>query len=105
VAWDNSNTPTRTMSSRWSCAERRVGWFCFTCQPTVLGCEPHRDAVWRHFRREVTHCELFSEREKALIIAAAYDFFERYNRCPWRILSIIGSDLVRLYNDTLCQRR
>ena len=25
-------------------------------------------------------------------IAAAYEFFERYNRCPWRVLSIIGSD-------------
>src|SRR5215218_9477522 len=51
--------------------------------------ESHRDAL-RHFRREVTHCELFPS-VKALI-AAAYDFFDRYNRCPWRVLSIIGSD-------------
>jgi hypothetical protein len=46
--------------------------------------------LWRHFRREVTHCELFPN-VKALI-AAAYNFFECYNRCPWRTLSIIGSD-------------
>jgi hypothetical protein len=31
------------------------------------------------------------ENVKALV-AAAHDFFERYNRCPWRVLSIIGSD-------------
>ena len=48
------------------------------------------EMLWRHFRREVTHCELFQS-IKALI-AAAYDFFERYNRRPtWRVLSIIGS--------------
>ncbi len=46
--------------------------------------------LWRHFRREVTHCELFPS-VKALI-AAAYGFFKRYNRCPRQILSIIGSD-------------
>ena len=48
------------------------------------------EMLWRHFGGEVTHCELFPS-VKALI-AAAYDFFERYNRCPWRVLSIIGSD-------------
>ena len=46
--------------------------------------------LWRHFRREVTHCELFPN-VKALN-AAAHDFFERYNRCSWQILSIIGSN-------------
>ncbi len=37
VAWDNSNLLTRTTRSRRSCAERRVGWCCFTCPPTVPG--------------------------------------------------------------------
>ena len=46
--------------------------------------------LWRHFRRDVTHCEFFPS-VKALVVAT-YDFFDRYNRCPWRILSIIGSD-------------
>ncbi len=31
------------------------------------------EMLWRHFRHEVTHCELFAN-VKALI-AAAYDFF------------------------------
>ena len=48
------------------------------------------EMLWRHFRREVTHCELFPN-VKALI-AAAQEFFERYNRCPKRVLSIIGSN-------------
>ena len=46
--------------------------------------------LWRHFRREVTHRELFPT-IKALV-AAAYDFFERYDRRPRDVLSIIGSD-------------
>jgi hypothetical protein len=48
------------------------------------------EMLWRHFRREVTHCELFPS-VKALI-AAAYDFFERHNRRPSDVLSIIGSN-------------
>jgi putative transposase len=46
--------------------------------------------LWRHFGREVTHCELFPS-IKALI-AAAYSFFERCNRKPTEVLSIIGSN-------------
>ena len=46
--------------------------------------------LWRHFRREVTHCELFPN--VGALIAAAYDFFERHNRQPRDVLSIIGSN-------------
>jgi hypothetical protein len=45
--------------------------------------------LWRHFRREVTHGELF-ESVKA-VLAAAHDFFARYSREPHRLLSIIGA--------------
>ncbi|MCA9968877.1 MAG: transposase, partial [Anaerolineales bacterium] len=48
------------------------------------------EMLWRHFRREVTHCELF-ETVKQLLQASA-DFFNRYNRTPERILSIIGAN-------------
>jgi putative transposase len=47
------------------------------------------EMLWRHFRREVTHCELF-ETVKALLVAAQ-DFFDRYNRTPAQTLSIIGA--------------
>jgi hypothetical protein len=49
----------------------------------------HIELLWRHGRREVTHCELF-ERVQALLAAAA-DFFARYNQAPQQTLSIIGS--------------
>jgi putative transposase len=45
--------------------------------------------LWRHFRREVTHCELYAS-VKALLVAAQ-NFFDRYNRCPEQVLSVIGS--------------
>jgi putative transposase len=46
--------------------------------------------LWRHFRREVTHCELFESMKK--LLAAARDFFHRHNQCPQGILSVIGSN-------------
>jgi transposase len=48
------------------------------------------EMLWRQFRREVTHCELF-ESVKALLVAARA-FFDRYNQQPDEVLSIIGSN-------------
>ncbi len=45
--------------------------------------------LWRHFRREVTHCELYATVKE--LLAASRDFFDRYNQVPERVLSIIGS--------------
>ena len=56
------------------------------------------EMLWRHFRREVTHCELFPT-VKALL-QAARDFFDRDNWEPQRLLSVIGSHaqkIIRLY--------
>jgi transposase len=88
VAWDNSNTheDDEVEAVLRGAAGRVVLLYLPTYSPWLNPIE----MLWRHFRREVTHCELF-ENVKALV-AAAYDFFERYNRCPWRVLSIIGSD-------------
>jgi len=44
--------------------------------------------LWRHFRREVTHCHLFESLQT--LVQAALDFFERHNHVPIRILSVIG---------------
>ena len=41
--------------------------------------------LWRHWRREVTHCELFESIKK--LIEATTSFFARYNK----VLSIIGA--------------
>jgi transposase len=48
------------------------------------------EMLWRQFRREVTHCELF-EAVKALLVAAQA-FFDRYNHKPDQVLSSIGSN-------------
>ena len=48
------------------------------------------EMLWRHFRREVTHCELFET--KQALLAAARNFFDRYHQCPEKILSVIGSN-------------
>jgi hypothetical protein len=50
--------------------------------------------LWRHFRREVTHGELFVS-VKALL-EAARDFVDRYNQRSHAVLSIIGSNAVKV---------
>jgi DDE superfamily endonuclease len=47
------------------------------------------EMLWRHFRREVTHCELFDNIEAML--EATRDFFDRINRNPGGARSIIGA--------------
>jgi len=47
------------------------------------------EMLWRHFRREVTHCELFVSVEK--LVKASYEFFEKYRALPDKILSVIGA--------------
>ena len=87
VAWDNVNTheDEEVDAIVRGAAGRLVLLYLPTYSPWLNPIE----MLWRHFRREVTHCELF-ESVKALI-GAAQDFFARYNRCPDQILSIIGA--------------
>jgi putative transposase len=54
--------------------------------------------LWRHLRREDTHCELFPSIEA--LVAAAYDFYERHNRRPGEVLSIIGSNAAGIISST-----
>ena len=87
VAWDNANTheDEEVEAVVRSAAGRLVLLYLPTYSPWLNPIE----MLWRHFRREVTHCELF-ESIKALV-AAAHDFFARYNHSPERVLSIIGA--------------
>jgi putative transposase len=87
VAWDNADThqDAEVDAVVRGAAVRLVLLYLPTYSPWLNPIE----MLWRHFRREVTHCELF-ESVKALI-AAAQDFFDRYNLCPGRILSVIGA--------------
>jgi len=87
VAWDNANTheDDEIETVVRAAAGRLVLLYLPTYSPWLNPAE----RVWRQFRRDVTHCELF-ETVKALL-AAAQAFFDRCNQRPEMVLSIIGS--------------
>ncbi len=87
VAWDNATTheDDEVEAVVRGAAGRLILLYLPTYSPWLNPIE----MLWRHFRREVTHCELF-ENLKALV-SAAQDFFNGHNRCPQQILSIIGA--------------
>jgi transposase len=88
VAWDNftAHQDDEVEEVLRSAAGRLVLLYLPTYSPWLNPIE----MLWRHFRREVTHCELF-ETVKVLI-EASYDFFRRSNQCPEKVLSIIGAN-------------
>lgn len=87
VAWDNASTheDDEVEAVVRAAAGRLVLLYLPTYSPWLNPTEQ----LWRQFRREVTHCELF-ETVKALL-AAAQDFFRQCNAQPDKVLSIIGS--------------
>ena len=58
------------------------------------------EMLWRYFRREVTHCELFVSVKK--LLEASEIFFEQYNLMPKKILSVIGSNALNRHNFLSC---
>ena len=58
------------------------------------------EMLWRHFRREVTHCELFVSVQELLM--ASKNFFERYKSMKQKVLSIIGSNALSRQNLLAC---
>ena len=91
VAWDNATThrDDEVEAVVRGAAGRLVLLYLPTYSPWLNPIE----MLWRHFRREVTHCELF-ESVKALV-EASLDFFRRYNETPEAVLSIIGAHPAR----------
>lgn len=87
VAWDNADTHSggKVEEVLRSAAGRLVLLYLPTYSPWLNPIE----MLWRHLRREVTHCELFVSVKE--LIKATYAFFERYNLMPDKILSIIGA--------------
>ena len=87
IAWDNARThfDDEVEAVVRAAAGRLVLLYWPTYSPWLNPIA----MLWRHFRREVTHGELFAS-VKALL-PAAQEFFDRYNQCPQRMLSIIGS--------------
>ena len=87
VAWDNASTHEDDEVE--AVVRAAAGRLVLLYLPTY---SPWRNPIamlWRHFRREVTHCERFTT--MADLLAAANDFFTRHNREPQKTLSVIGS--------------
>jgi transposase len=87
VAWDNASMHQDDEVE--AVVRDAAGRLALLYLPTYSPWLNPIEMLWRHFRREVTHCELFVS-VKALI-AASLDFFHRYNTQPHKVLSIIGA--------------
>ena len=88
VAWDNATThEDDEVEEVVRAAARRL---VLLSLPTYSPWLNPIEMLWRHFRREVTHCELFETKQH--LLAAAGDFFHRHNERPAVIRSVIGSN-------------
>jgi len=87
VTWDNANThqDDEVEAVVRGAAGRLILLYLPTYSPWLNPIE----MLWRYFRREVTHCELF-ENIRALI-SATYGFFDQCNHQPEKVLSAIGA--------------
>ena len=88
VAWDKADThEDDEVEAVVRAAAGRLVWLYL---PTYSPWLNPIEMLWRHFRREVTHRECFET--KPALLAAAQQCFERFNQCPEKILSVIGSN-------------
>ena len=87
VAWDNASTheDEEVEAVLRGAAGRLVLLYLPTYSPWLNPAE----MLWRHSRREVTHCELFESIDA--LVQATQNFFDRLNQTPQRTLSIIGA--------------
>lgn len=87
VTWDNADTheDDEVEAVVRGAAGRLVLLYLPTYSPWLNPIE----MLWRHFRREVTHGELFENMDA--LLKAAQDFFDRHNLIPKQVLSIIGA--------------
>ncbi len=87
VAWDNASTheDEEVEAVLRGAAGRLVLLYLPTYSPWLNPIE----MLWRQFRREVTHCELFESIDA--VLEATREFFDRCNRAPRRTRAIIGA--------------
>lgn len=92
VAWDNADTHSggKVEEVVRAAAGRLVLLYLPTYSPWLNPIE----MLWRHFRREVTHCELFPSVKE--LLEATKSFFDRYNNMKEQILTIIGANPTKL---------
>jgi transposase len=87
VAWDNASTHEDEEVE--ATVRGAAGRLVLLCLPTYSPGLSPIEVPWRHYRREVTHGEPFDSVDAPLRATAA--FFDRCNRTPGRVHSIIGA--------------
>jgi transposase len=87
VAWDNADT--HADDDVEAVVRAAAGRLVLLYLPTYSPWLNPIEMLWRQFRREVTHCELFDSLDA--LLKAAHAFFDRYNQGPHQVLSIIGA--------------
>jgi len=78
IAWDNATThqDDEVEAVLRGAAGRLILLYLPTYSPWLNPIE----MLWRHFRRLVTHCELFTTVKE--LLDASYAFFNRFNQTP-----------------------
>ncbi|MBJ6128341.1 transposase [Microvirga splendida] len=84
VDWDNASTHEVEAVLRGA-----AGRLALLYLPTYSPWLNPIEILWRQFRREVTHCELFDTVQDLLTATRA--FFDRCNHSPDRVRTIIGA--------------
>jgi transposase len=87
IAWDNANTHADEAVE--AVVRGAAGRLVLLYLPTYSPWLNPIEMLWRQFRREVTHCELFDSIDA--LIEATDAFFARHNQAPERVRSIIGA--------------
>lgn len=87
VAWDHANTHEDDAVE--AVLRGAAGRLILLSLPTYSPWLNPIEMLWRQVRREVTHCELFDSIEA--LLDATRTFFDRYNRKPGGVRSIIGA--------------
>lgn len=89
VAWDNASThfDDEVEAVVRGAAGRLVLMYLPTYSPWLNPIE----MLWRHWRRRVTHNELFASIDT--LVEATIAFFETHNQRPQSLLSVIGSKM------------
>ena len=87
VVWDNAST--HRDGAVEAILKQANGRLILLYLPTYSPWLNPIEMLWRHFRREVTHCEFFVSMQE--LTMATLDFFARYNLEPKQLLSIIGA--------------
>jgi len=87
VAWDNADTHADDEIE--AVVRAAAGRLVLLDLPTYSPWLNPIEMLWRQFRREVTHGELFASLDA--LLKAAHAFFDRDNQHTGRVLSMIGA--------------